>query len=346
MKAGRSSGEAAGTDAWRGEAWTRAVLDAALDAIVTIDRRGEIVDANPATCRLFGYGEGELLGRNVGILMPSPEREQHDDYIRRFLATGEPRVIGAGRLITGCRKDGSTFPAELALGEIDGLGMFCGILRDISGRRGIEQAVLAAVTEERRRTAQDLHDDLGALLTLALLRLGAHVRALDSAEGRCREDAEAIRSLVKQALVRTRALARGLDPVGGEPDDLMAGLRELAARVAEIEAVDCRFDCPAPVEVNEPVTANQLYRIAQEAVTNAVRHSGGADIRIRLEADGDELALRIRDDGRGIVAGPDRPGGSGLDIMRFRAHAIGAHLTVGSGAHGGTEVVCRVPRPG
>ncbi len=125
------------------ESRLRAILDTAVDAIITIDERGIVENANLAVERLFGYPPAELLGRNVSILMPSPHREQHDEYLARYIRTGEARVIGVGRELEGLRRDGTTFPIELALSEVqaDGRRRFTGIVRDITARRQAEQAL-------------------------------------------------------------------------------------------------------------------------------------------------------------------------------------------------------------
>ena len=117
---------------------TLAILNAAVDAIITIDRKGIIVSTNPATERIFGYAESELIGQNVSILMPSPHREAHDGYIARYWETGEAHIAGSGREVTAQRKDGSIFPADLAVSEVDHLGFFTGIIRDISFRKQAE----------------------------------------------------------------------------------------------------------------------------------------------------------------------------------------------------------------
>jgi PAS domain S-box-containing protein len=123
------------------EARTRAIVDTAVDAIVTIDEQGTIESANPAVERMFGYAPAELVGRSVSILMPSPYRDEHDGYLRNYLATGQRRIIGSGREVPARRKDGSVFPVDLAVSEVQ-LGrrrLFTGIVRDISERKRAEQ---------------------------------------------------------------------------------------------------------------------------------------------------------------------------------------------------------------
>ncbi|MCL5271697.1 MAG: PAS domain S-box protein [bacterium] len=116
------------------QAYLRAILDDAVDAIIAIDEQGVIRMANPAAERMFGYSREELIGHKVNKLMPSPDREQHDDYIGRYLRTGEPHIIGIGREVTGRRKDGTFIPVHLAVSEVvvDERRSFIGVLRDIA----------------------------------------------------------------------------------------------------------------------------------------------------------------------------------------------------------------------
>jgi PAS domain S-box-containing protein len=125
----------------RHAAVVRAVLNTVVDAIVTIDNKGIIKDLNPAAARVFGYSPEEVVGRNVKMLMPEPYRREHDGYLSAYLSTGQARMIGRGREVTGQRKDGSIFPMELAISEmvVAGQRMFTGVVRDITERKQIEQ---------------------------------------------------------------------------------------------------------------------------------------------------------------------------------------------------------------
>lgn len=122
------------------EAKLRAILDTAVDAILTIDEAGNIEDFNPAVSRLFGYAADELRDRNVKILMPEPHYDRHDQYLRDYVRTGERKIIGIGREVTGKRKDGSTFPMQLSVSEfnLEGRRRFTGIVHDLSKRKSAE----------------------------------------------------------------------------------------------------------------------------------------------------------------------------------------------------------------
>ncbi|MFN7915370.1 MAG: PAS domain S-box protein [Vicinamibacterales bacterium] len=123
------------------EIFLDAIVNVVIDGIVTIDGRGRITTVNAATERIFGYTEEELVGRNVNVLMPEPYHSGHDGYIRRYAETGEKRIIGIGREVTGRRKDGTTFPVELSVAEfmVEGERFFAGVLRDITERRSVEE---------------------------------------------------------------------------------------------------------------------------------------------------------------------------------------------------------------
>ncbi len=124
----------------------RLVLDAVVDGIITIDEGGIVKDVNPAAERIFGYGRAEMIGRNVSMLMPEPYRSEHDSYMARYLATSEPHIIGSGREVRGLRKDGSTFPLDLAVSELaqDGQRLFTGVIRDITERKAANAALQQA----------------------------------------------------------------------------------------------------------------------------------------------------------------------------------------------------------
>src|SRR6185369_9583235 len=130
-----------------GEAvWLRAVVETAVDGVILIDARGSVLMFNPACERLFKYAAADVIGKNVKLLMPESYRVEHDRYISGFLETGQRRIIGVGREVVGQRKDGSTFPMDLSVGEAtqDGESIFVGIIRDLTDRKRTEEQLVQA----------------------------------------------------------------------------------------------------------------------------------------------------------------------------------------------------------
>ena len=141
----------------------RAVVDTAVDGIITIGADGIIDTANPAAYRMFGYAPGELIGQPVAMLMPEPHRSRHDSYVHRYLQTGQARIIGSGRELDACRKDGATFPIDLAISEtrVAGRAIFTGIVRDLSERERARRAL-----SEQQHFAATILETVGALVVV------------------------------------------------------------------------------------------------------------------------------------------------------------------------------------
>ena len=154
-----------------------------MDGIVTIDENGIVESANPAIERLFGHPPADLIGRNISVLMQSPHRERHDEYIARYLRTGEARVIGIGREVEGLRRDGTTFPLELAVSEVRGGARrsFTGIIRDITQRKQAEEALLRADAlkdEFLANTSHELRTPLNGIIGIGQSMIDGAIGAL------------------------------------------------------------------------------------------------------------------------------------------------------------------------
>jgi PAS domain S-box-containing protein len=333
------------------EARAQAILDTTVDGIITIDADGIIESFNPAAEDIFGYDADEVVGKNVKGLMPSPHREQHDDYLRNYHETGRRNIIGVGREVTGRRKDGSTFPMDLAVSEVD-LGdrtIFTGIVRDISERRRLEKEILNVSEQERRRIGQDLHDGLGQMLTGIGLLSQDVARQLEEEGHERADDMTEITEHIKEADQYARDLSHGLIPVdveSSDPSALPEALRRLSTNAERLFDVTCEFEEVETAHIQDNTTATHLYRIAQEAVNNAVRHGSADHIRVLLAAGTEQLRLQVRDDGTGFdtddTTGAD---GMGVHIMNYRARIIGGSLDIHSELGEGTVVTCTVQRP-
>jgi signal transduction histidine kinase len=210
-------------------------------------------------------------------------------------------------------------------------------------RLRLEGEIVATSEKERHNIGADLHDGLGQQLTaieLICTSLRDEVAALGpELSGRL----EQVVRLLREAITQTRMLARGLVPINDDPDALTMALGELAARMSSEGHVRCRLDCEETLAVSDPVVAGHLYRIAQEAVNNAVKHGGASEILIRLARRAGQPWLRISDNGKGLPKGGRGGPGVGLRVMSHRARVIGAELTVSTKRDAGVSVTCAFP---
>lgn len=208
--------------------------------------------------------------------------------------------------------------------------------------RRLEQEILDISDDERRRIGQDLHDGLGQHLTgVAFLSKALEQRLINQSSPET-EQATQIVKLVSQSIGQTRALARGLAPIGLEDGGLPAALNQLAATTTSVFGMECACACSETSDVEDIAQAIHLYRIAQEAVNNAVRHAQATRIDIALMGSNGNVILQIEDNGTGINRAEGREG-MGLQIMSFRARMIGGSLAIGRRETGGTSVTCTVP---
>ncbi|HSI14185.1 MAG TPA: sensor histidine kinase [Chthoniobacter sp.] len=207
----------------------------------------------------------------------------------------------------------------------------------------MERELMAITERERHRIGEDLHDSLGQKLTAASLTANALV--LEAATPELTTLAEGLGRQLREAIAETRALSHGLAPVSPQADGLMHALRALAGSTAHSVGVRCVFECPTPVPLKNPAVAIQLYRIAQEAVTNAIKHATAGEIRIGLERAGETVTMEVEDDGVGLPENESPATGIGLRVMRHRAQIIGGALEIGASPAGGTRVSCHTQCP-
>ncbi len=320
-----------------------AILDTAVEGIIVIDDRGTIETFNRAAQRMFGYASGEVIGRNISMLMPEPYRANHDQYLANYLRTGQAKIIGIGREAIGKTKEGTTFPIELAVSEVR-VGprrTFTGIVRDISERKQLEREILEASEREQRKIGHDLHDGLCQELAGIAFLVQSMQQKLQ-AGGPC-EAAHAARvtELLQDAVRHTRDLSHGLYPVEPQPNGLSVALQALAANTTDAFKITCTFRSPQPVEMHDAATATHVYRIAQEAVRDAVRHGKASKIVIELTRKGTEIELKIWDNGISLSQDGRFREDKVLWMMEHRARVIGAKLNVQQ-HRGGVQIKCAI----
>lgn len=207
-------------------------------------------------------------------------------------------------------------------------------------RQRLEKEVLQIKENEQRRFSRDLHDGLGQSLTGILFHALALERDLRSEQLPFASMASKIAELVDQAINQAHDLARGIDPVPLRPDGLVCALRELVQARCHAQPIQCLFHCDEPVLVADSDVATHLYRIAQEAMTNALKHSRASQLAVRFEQRGASVILTISDDGIGLSRPQNATGGRGLNIMKHRARLIGAALSIETRPGSGTTVQC------
>jgi two-component system sensor kinase FixL len=324
----------------------RAILNATADAVVTIDILGQIATFNRAAERIFGYAASEVIGENVTLLIPPQERVGRYGYKATATRSYATRLIGRSHEISGRRKDGSIFPIQLSVHSLEGRDLFVGVARDMTEHKALQKEIIDVAMLEQRRIGQELHDGTQQELT------GLGLLASSLAESLSRNNAEAASRVaervargIEQCNQRVRSLARGMVPVPIDREGLMTALAELARQTTEIHLIPCGFECPAPVEIDNDNAATHLYRIAQEAVSNATRHGKASAIWIRLEQLDGRLILEVQDTGIGLQAAANSGKGVGLRLMEHRCAMVGGNFAIDPRPDGGTCITCSVLRP-
>ena len=359
------------------EAHLRSILDTVLDATVVIEPNGAIVSFNAAAVRQFGYAEAEVIGRNVNILMPEPYHREHDGYIHRYLATGEKRIIGVDRVVVGRRKDGSTFPMKLAVGEMKSGGktFFTGFIRDLTEREE-SAARLQEIQGELARLAR--LNELGEMASTLAHELNQPLAAIANYTQGCvrllrnMDDAVAVR--MKEALeetarqsLRAGGIIRHLREfvMRGETEKAPEDIRKLIEEAGALALVGSRergvrsvFDFSpgvATVMVDRVQIQQVLINLMRNAM-EAMRDSERRELVIRTSS-GDEgsVIIEVSDTGPGIsdeIAArlfqpfvTSKPGGMGigLSISRRIVEAHGGELSASRNAEGGATFRFSLP---
>jgi PAS domain S-box-containing protein len=323
----------------------RSVVEQGFSAVLITDAAlpdPKVVYTNPSFAAATGYAPEAVIGRPLSALHRLSHLHQR---LRRGLPEGEHFLeeISTYQTQTGERW------GEWRVGPVrDRSGKeshWLIIFRDITERKRLEKEILEISDQERRRLGQDLHD--GLCQHLAGIELMSQV--LEQKLSR-RSKADSLRAgeiarHVREAISQTRSLARGLAPVTLESEGLTSALHELAANTERMFGISCRIDASPTGPTLQAAVSTHLYRIAQEAVSNAIKHGKAAQVIIHLSSAPEGTLLRVVDNGSGFSQPASSNRGMGLRIMQYRAGMIGATFSIEKDAAGGTVVYCSVPGP-
>lgn len=327
----------------------QAIFDASPDGLLVVDEGGVIRAANPRVEELFGWTAAELTGRSVDVLVPESLGDTHATHRSRFVADPHNRPMGVGLDLRGRRKDGTTFPVEISLSPwtpSDGEMRVICTVRDVSDYRRLQnfsEGALRATEEERQRIARELHDDTAQRLATLILRI-RRLALEEDAEGRTRL-LEDIRDEVVDATEGVKRMARGLRPPEIEELGLALAVTAHARSLREGAGFEVETELGAVDPYLSDTAKLAVYRIVQEALSNARRHAHTESAVVRLYLEGSKVVAEVVDRGKGFLSSRAIEGGGGLGLvgMRERATMVGGMLTIDSVPEEGTTVRVTVP---
>ncbi|HEV7633112.1 MAG TPA: PAS domain-containing protein [Steroidobacteraceae bacterium] len=320
------------------------IIETIREGVMLMDRDSNILLSNPALDQMFGYERGTLAGRHssdLSCVSPAAFQRLHERVLKG-IDDGEAPTMEHDAV----RRDGTHLTAACIFAgiEIGGEPRIVVVVNDITERKLLERQVLQVATREQQRIGGDLHDGLGQQLTGIALMLKSLLPRLTRAGGDVQGEMEEIIALVNDAIDSTRSLARGLSPVRAGRDGLLMGLEELVSKTFERYKVRVSLDYSLPQTPDfDDDTATHLYRIAQEALGNAVRHGKASRVAITLALESGQVNLIVCDNGGGFDRRVTAGAGMGLKIMRFRAQMIGGDLVVESEPGAGSTIRCHCP---
>ena len=318
------------------------------------DEHGLIVAWNSECERVSGYTAAEMIGNPKAMEILYPDSRYRELMLEEAHRRRQEEYSSVWELTAtdGSLRTVEWFNVGVRLKIPGWLEWSIGI--DITERRRLEDALQQATLREQRRLGRELHDGLGQELTGLAMLATSLARAHASGDPQLAADLEQLSAIASRTIATCKNIARGLAPVtstdGGLSDALRALTAELSRQTGSPLDVAFSDESTAPLCVSLD-TCNQIFRIVQEALSNAMAHADARVVRVRLVVDAQRLVVAVSDDGRGIAGGPARRGGMGLQTIRDRATAIGGRLTVKNAAGGGTSIRCecanreRDPKP-
>jgi PAS domain S-box-containing protein len=342
------------------EARKRAIMQAALDCIITIDHEGKIIELNSAAERIFAFSRSKFVGENVLAVIPPSFKPWFTTGLANGFTGGKGPTLGSRIEMPALRADGSRFSAEFAITPISLTEhpMFTLYIRDIAQRkkaeaelRALPQRILRAQEAERSRIAQELHDGINQLIASVKMRLRKVESSLPDLKPAAREILRRCDQVLVQVLEENRRIANNLRPAELDNLGLPAACSSFCSEVQSRTnlKIECRI--ASPKRRLPPVLELHLFRIIQEAITNITKHARAKLVKLQIQVRGDLVILKIQDDGHGFDPAAVEEGkkirhGLGLTNMRERALAMNGDCEIKSQLGRGTTILVRVPLAG
>ncbi len=327
------------------------ILNSMGDGVVVADSQGRLVHINTAARRILRVPSADTdvvawLETQESFLPDSPtEPARHENPLLR--AVRGQAVDGAEMLLHHANLPARVWLSVNGRPLVDPAGNVTGgviVVSDISARKSLERQIAEISDREQRRLGEDLHDGLCQYLVsvaFAARKLAARLAEQGLHEA---EEASQIAELLGESIAQARAVARGLYLVPLEAGGLRSALEEFVMQVRSRHRIGCDFVERVTVPIVDTMLVTALFRIAQEAVNNAVKHARARQITVTLAADAEQIRLTVEDDGTGLPPAPEKPRGMGMHLMNYRARMMGAALDIGPRAGGGTIVNCALRR--
>ena len=321
----------------------RAVFEASPDAMLIVDSDGVIRDLNPQALAMFGWSREEMEGSPVERLVPAASRSRHEGHRRHYAEAPRVRPMGQELELLALRRDGTTIPVEISLSPgtlASGRQHVICAVRDITGwkrMRQLSRMMVTAAENERKSLSRELHDEY--LQSLVALKIRVKLLA-DEPDEEERERARAqIADEIHETIRGMKRMIRGLLPPALDHQRLSSALSAVFRDIRDVYGFTVHASLDPVGGQLDSVAVLALYRIVQEAVTNAARHAQVNEATVALRKKGDTVIAEIRDEGRGF----EFDSHVGLTSMRERAAMVGGRLTVDTSPGRGTTVRATVP---
>lgn len=341
------------------EARKRAIMQAALDGIITIDHEGRMIELNSAAEKIFAHSQAKLIGENVLEVIPTSFRTWFQTGLANRFTGEKGPTLGSRIEMPALRADGSRFSAEFTITQIrlPGNPMFTIYIRDITQHkraeaelRSLPQRIIKAQEAERSRIAQELHDGINQLIASVKMRLRKVEGSLPELKPAAREILSRCDRLLVKVLEENRRIAHNLRPTDLDHLGLSAACNSFCSDMQMRTNLQFQVRLPASGKRLPPVIELHLFRIVQEAINNIEKHAGASTVKLQMLIQNDVVLLKIQDDGKGFDQRDVKPGrkarhGLGLTNMRERALSLGGTYEIKSEPQKGTTIIVRVPLP-